>query len=253
MANEIKVLTRLGFEEKEAKVYLSLLLLGSTTAASIAEDSRIDRTTTYDLLNRLIKKGAVSYVMKGRVKFFSPTDPRNLDEDLKKKKEELDEVMPRLLALVSAEKEKTEVVVFKGTEAVKNLMESILRDREDYIMIGAGHELSALNPLWARKWVIEAYRLGIKGRLICEEGFGDDPADVIGKGERYKIVSKDFALTTVLAWANKTALLILESPYYTILIENSRIADRHRLYFNYLWKYAREPTKKEKRRTIIKG
>ena len=63
MESEINnIMKDLGFNEKEIKVYLSLIKNESLTAMEISQEARIDRTTTYDILESLEKKGFI--VMK---------------------------------------------------------------------------------------------------------------------------------------------------------------------------------------------
>lgn len=252
MTKELEVLKKLDLEEREAKVYLALLRLGASTATQISEEVGIDRTTTYDILNRLIGRGVVSYVIKNNIKYFSAAHPQQLLKDLQEKEEELKEVLPHLIALAKTKKEKTNVEVFKGKEGIKTTLKMILRDKKDYLFIGAAHDFCEHIPLFMHKFLREAHGLGIKGKLICEEGFGDSEVDVIGRHEIYRLISKEFTSTTTKVWGNKTAFFVFTEPYYAVLIESKEITDRHRLYFDYLWKQAKEPTRAHKRKTLIK-
>jgi len=60
----------LGLTEGEAKVYLSLLELGSSTIGPIIKKANIASSNVYDILNRLLKKGIVSYILKQKIKYF---------------------------------------------------------------------------------------------------------------------------------------------------------------------------------------
>lgn len=50
-------LKQLGFSDKEAKVYMASLELGPDTAQEIAKKAGVNRTTTYVIIEKLIKKG----------------------------------------------------------------------------------------------------------------------------------------------------------------------------------------------------
>lgn len=50
------ILQRIGFTEKEAKVYLSLLEFGETVTSAIARHSQLKRPTVYLTLENLQKK-----------------------------------------------------------------------------------------------------------------------------------------------------------------------------------------------------
>jgi len=55
-------LIQLGLTNGEARIYLSLLKLGSSKVGSIVKDSRVSYSKVCDVLERLITKGLVSYV-----------------------------------------------------------------------------------------------------------------------------------------------------------------------------------------------
>ncbi|MBU1270375.1 MAG: helix-turn-helix domain-containing protein [Nanoarchaeota archaeon] len=82
---EIDILEDLGLSEAEAKVYLALLETGSTLAGPIIKKTGLHRGTTYQILQRLIEKGLVSYVIKAGKRYFEATDPNRFLAILKEK------------------------------------------------------------------------------------------------------------------------------------------------------------------------
>jgi sugar-specific transcriptional regulator TrmB len=63
-------LTKLGLTEGEAKVYLALLKLGSSTVGPIVKKSKVAYSNIYEVLERLISKGLVSFIKKEKTKYF---------------------------------------------------------------------------------------------------------------------------------------------------------------------------------------
>jgi len=59
-----KALEQFGLNKKQAKVYLAVLELGSATVNIISNKSGIARSSCYDILNSLIKKGIASSFKK---------------------------------------------------------------------------------------------------------------------------------------------------------------------------------------------
>ena len=74
----LKVLNEIGFSEKESKIYLALLELEQATANEVARKADINRTSAYDVLDMLIKRGVVSKYKKKGHTFFTVSDPRKL-------------------------------------------------------------------------------------------------------------------------------------------------------------------------------
>jgi len=80
-----KTLENYGLEAKEAKTYLTLLALGEVTATILAQKSNLDRTLMYQLTNKLIEKGLVSYIIKNNIRYFSAAPPETFLKNLQEK------------------------------------------------------------------------------------------------------------------------------------------------------------------------
>ena len=64
-------LTKLGLNQNEAKVYLSLLKFGKSDAHQIIKDTKFHKSIVYDNLDKLINKGLVTYIIDGKKRIFS--------------------------------------------------------------------------------------------------------------------------------------------------------------------------------------
>ena len=80
-----KILEEIGFTKGEIKVYLTLLELGSTTTGDVIKKSKVSPSKVYDILEKLIQKGVVNYVIKGKVKYFEAASPKRILEYLQEK------------------------------------------------------------------------------------------------------------------------------------------------------------------------
>ena len=125
-------LKELGLAEKEAKVFLASLELGSSAVQEIAKKAEINRATTYVIIEKLMKKGLMSSVEKGKKTFFQTEDPKRLlklleeqEESLKRKEEEFKKYLPELETLFNIAEEKPKVRFFEGKEG-------LIAIREDY-------------------------------------------------------------------------------------------------------------------------
>jgi sugar-specific transcriptional regulator TrmB len=56
-----KILEDIGLTKTEIKIYLALLKLGQSTTTNIIKDAGIHASKVYEFLDKLIKKGLVSY------------------------------------------------------------------------------------------------------------------------------------------------------------------------------------------------
>ena len=67
MDKNIQNLVNLGLTEGEAKVYTALLGTGSSTVGPIVKASGVASSNIYDILERLIEKGLVSFIIKSKL------------------------------------------------------------------------------------------------------------------------------------------------------------------------------------------
>ncbi len=86
------ILQELGLSRNEVKVYLAALTIGSSSANTIAKHAGLLRTSTYEILKSLVDKGIVSYVLKGRVKYFEAASPDRLLKMAEERKHRLQEI-----------------------------------------------------------------------------------------------------------------------------------------------------------------
>ncbi|MFH1211984.1 MAG: helix-turn-helix domain-containing protein, partial [Candidatus Woesearchaeota archaeon] len=71
---ENAVLREIGLSKNECRVYLSLIKLGSGTVQEISKKSNVHRANVYDVLNKLMEKGLVSYIIKKGKRLYQTTE-----------------------------------------------------------------------------------------------------------------------------------------------------------------------------------
>lgn len=232
-----KVLQSLGLAEKEAKAYLSLLRLGETTATRIAEDINIDRTLTYQIMNRLIERGLVSYVIKNNVRYFSPARPEKLMEGIKEKEEKLAKALPELVKLAKTEEEKTKVEIYRGKEGIKTVWREIVRQEKEYVVFGEEGSFQELLPIFMKEFLRDIVKYGSQERILSKESKRNKILLTENSEIRY-LPDKYFSPTMTVVFGDKTVSFVWSKPYYAIVTQNKEIADSFRSYFEVLWKVA---------------
>src|SRR3989344_2652015 len=122
---EIGVLKDLGLTDGEIRVYLALLEIGNSTAGRIIEKSKISPSKIYDVLNRLIDKGLVSYIIEGKTKHFRAAPPKNIlnyierrENELMQRKNEFRKIIPLLEAKKKAETSAFNAEIFEGVNGL---------------------------------------------------------------------------------------------------------------------------------------
>lgn len=124
------VLSKIGLSDKESRVYLALLELGTASVQSIASKASIKRPTTYLILDDLLQKGLVSVVPRAKKALYQAEPPDNLLGDLHRREELMKRFLPSLQAIYNTRKEKPQVQLFEGREGVKQVYDKILSAKE---------------------------------------------------------------------------------------------------------------------------
>jgi len=90
----LSILRPLGYTEKEVRVYLAALELGTVPASVLARQSGLNRVTAYETLKKLLEKGIVNVSIVGQTKHFSAIDPSTLLAATENRFEALKQAVP---------------------------------------------------------------------------------------------------------------------------------------------------------------
>jgi sugar-specific transcriptional regulator TrmB len=87
---------KLGYSEKESRVYLASLEIGPTSVQNIAKKADVKRVTTHAVLNVLMKRGLIEVTTVGKKRMYAATSPEILLTHLRAEKMNL-EMKERIL------------------------------------------------------------------------------------------------------------------------------------------------------------
>src|SRR3989344_3475855 len=125
---DTKSLQNLGLTDGEIRVYLALLKLGPSTSGPITDKSRVSSSKIYNILERLMQKGIVSYIIKEKTRYYQAEDPIKIKEyminkenEFKMQKEEINKLIPLLQLKKGLEKNKNDVQIYKGFKGVQTI------------------------------------------------------------------------------------------------------------------------------------
>ena len=114
-----------GLTQKQAAIYLALLELGEASMTALTRKAGLKHATTYLIIEELILLGLVSATQKGKRKSYSAVHPRRLLEMARFKEQQVKSVLPELVALHNAPKEKPKIQVFEGLEGMKAVYQEV--------------------------------------------------------------------------------------------------------------------------------
>lgn len=139
------ILENIGLTKSEIKVYLALIELGSSSTGPIVDKSGAASSKIYEVLEKLMQKGLVSFVIVGGVKHYEAASPKRLLDYLKEKQKTIEDqtqsvqaLLPELEMKQTLSKHRSETLVFKGLKGAQTAFEDILNSCE------GGNELLVL-------------------------------------------------------------------------------------------------------------
>ncbi len=138
----LQKLLNLGLQPNEAKIYLALLELGKGTVTQISYKAELNRTTGYDVLERLAINGLVNRTISGKEKReYAVESPSHLRQYLENKKQayerrlaELKYALPDLESLYKTEI-KPVIKFAESKEAMENLYYHVLDSKSEVYSI----------------------------------------------------------------------------------------------------------------------
>lgn len=237
------VLEEIGLAGNEVKVYLALLELGSALAGEITKKSGVNRTNVYDALDRLIEKGLVSYVIMANRKYFQASSPERIvkflderEEDIKRKKELINSIIPELEIKRKLSKEEQEATIYKGKKGLKSIAEDILNTKKVLLVFGAEGKFVEFFTHYAEQWHMRRGKLKIRLKIIYNEKLRAKKSKAKFPLSHIKF-NKNLYETPATTWiyGDKVAIIVWSEQPLVTLIRSKEVAKSYRQFFNVLW------------------
>ena len=239
-------LKKFGLSEKESKVYLSCLELGETTANDIAKKSNLPRTLIYDILERLIAVGLISYNIKYNKKHFIAAEPQELLNMLKEKEKSIREILPLLQELNKSEgAKKPKVEIYEGKEGMKTVMNKILNSQiSEFVAYGSSRSSYEIIPAFMDDW----HKQRIKKKIIMRILYNNtrQAREKVKKVKnslkltKYKFMPIELeSPTATIVYDDRVILQSWTKDPFAVLIRDKQMAENQKRYFEELWKIAK--------------
>lgn len=241
-------LENMGLSDKESVVYLALLKIGTAKASAIATAADLNRTTAYDILRHLTRKGVVIKFTKNKTAFYSIPDPRSLvthldhqklkfADEIEHKKEQLNSLLPELISLAHTGNTKPKVRFYEGSKGIREAYEDTLSATPPifaYADISSiNEELSDYFPNYLERRIKQK----IHARAIVPDTLAWRE---LAKHNRehlreVRFLPKGANYTPEINIYDNKMLMVSWREKIAIIIESKELADLQRLIFEQLW------------------
>jgi len=240
------ILENIGLTRSEINVYLALLEIGASSTGKIVDKSGTSSSKIYEVLERLIAKGLVSFVIDEHVKVFEAAAPERLSDYVEEKKkaviqqaQQVEKILPSLKKIQLATDKKAETTIYRGIKGVETAFYQAL----DHM--SAGDEVLALGitrhseqiQRFFNKFDKACYKKNISARLLFN---ADTQKKNHGFAKYNPLADLRFipqAPPATITILNDQAIIFPEGAQepLIIVIKDKMIADAFRIQFNHWW------------------
>lgn len=246
----LKKLIDFGLSEKEAKVYLSLLELGSGSVSDIARRARVTRTNTYHLLNALQSYGLVSSnESKSSKSIFSAEKPERLIHMMREKLQEAErrysdvkDLLPEIKSIYHNPEQKLSVRYYEGVEGIITAYEDTLTAKTKILGYASVEHQHSFFPGYFPEYYERRTKKGIAVECFLAETKDSLRIKALDKKQLRKtqIIPENFKISPEInIYDDKIAILSLKEKF-GVIIESDDVADAFRKMFTLAYERAEQ-------------
>jgi len=240
------LLKKIGLTEGEIKVYQALIHLRQSSVGLIIKESKISASKVYVILDKLIDKGLVSYIVENNIKQFSPTNPENILELIAQQEKELEETKQESKQIIKQlakdlGKYQTESAqIYKGYPGIKTAIFNIISEldsKNDYLFFSVSkNEFSQATEILFNQVALKRKEKEINSRGICDTNIKTE-MNKLKHQKDLKFKFYDLTLPISISIGTTKIIMVLYGPTpIGFEITSKQITQNFRTYFEKLWK-----------------
>ena len=230
---------KLGLEESEIKAYLTLLKIGSSTTTTLAKDTGLNRSYLYDILERLINRGLVSFFIRNNIKYFNAASPEKLVDYADSIKKEMQKLIPELEKLKAIPKEVAKVELYQGKDGLKTVLKDVINERKNYVVFGEESQFQNMFPIYIQQFLRDSSAYGMEEKLLTKTGVKKTILQS-KKSQIKHLPDEYFSPVSTVVYGDKVAIFIWKEPHFAVLITDKDVARSYCNYFDALWNIAKK-------------
>ncbi len=243
---DLTPLKELNLSEGQIAVYAAVLELGISSLNKIQEKTGIERRNIYDILNKLIEKGFITYTVEAGKRTYQCTHPNSLLDEITRKEQSLKslkEKVPQIKDLFTQAKPEVRAEVYRGSDAMKALLNEALEYRAVYWIGGnSGVEKTPLKN-WFKHWMAKRVERKCIMYDLVDHGTsleGLAPSDLKKHKQHYyhycALPRNLSSPMVILIFGNNVAQILWSKQSFAFVLESEEIKESFMRYFEYFWK-----------------
>jgi len=239
----LEILRNVGLTDHEARVYFSMISLGPSTILKISKSAEIKRTTTYSVIESLMKKGLAKIEVHGFKKLFSAETPEKIDGIIEKRRDQLKTKLKDFLGIYNQGGEETLIKIYEGADATKQIYNSLIQDikpGEDYLIISDIKKAYDFDNDFFVALRERRSKLPIKVRVLLNDRESKEAQKFYEFQKNFNLKAKFLPPNTKLTinmvvTPERLVIHQLDEPITAIVIENKSTIKAHQEMFEVMW------------------
>lgn len=240
------IFEKIGLSEKETTVYLALLKSGAISVRGLAEITKLNRGSVYDVLKKLQARGLASFYHHETKQKFIAEDPEKLnvlveekEKKLRSAKGDIEKIIPELRSIQNKNGKKPTTKFYEGRSGIKTILEDVLtvldaqKDEEKEYYVYSAKEASEDIKDAYPNFTKDRIKKGIEVKAISLAGGGKTS----GLDERRWLGTEQDSATFILVYTGKCVFISrdLRGVPVGVIIENEMIYETQKVIFLQLW------------------
>lgn len=240
-----ETLELLGLKPKDMTVYTHLLKLGTAPLRKLAQETNLNRGTTYDALKRLIGVGLVSHMDAKTHRYFTAEDPQKLtglavrrEVAMQEAQLKLKDVVPQFQELLGSSAHRPSVRYYEGEGGVRDILADVLKTSEkSKDKLFRIYSSEGIRDLIAHAWP-GFIKLRVRCHVRVKTISIGEGGRTHGLDERKWLTQTNKAPSYIFIYPGKTAFVSLDErrQLFGVIIEDDAIAQTQEMIFDALWK-----------------
>ncbi len=236
-------LESIGFSEKEAVVYLSILAMGKGTVSQISRKASINRTTGYDILDSLLNKGLVYISGKEPKQEYIAESPEKikdlLENRIKLEKDNLNKAEKYIPVLTSMHNinDRPQVKFYEGIDGLVQVYDDTLSSSETILAYASVEDIEPTIPFYFPEYYKKRAKKGIPIRAIFPDSPEARARATLDKEEIREslIVPNSFGFHPEINIYDNKVMIASWREKLGIIIESAEIADAMKKIYELAW------------------
>ena len=241
--NSYPLLQRLGLNKKEADVYLICLEHGPESMTTIARLTNHKRSTLYNVVEGLLKKGFVVLMRRNGRTLYDAEKPRKLLTALRAREREFEELLPEFEKIRDTKQSLPRVEIYEGEEAIRNVYDTIYASfdtKKEICFLTSIGDLQRYASFALDSYVVEMQKKNYQIReLILDDEAGRRYIRKLK--EKYakhpvRLLPVDFPIfNDIIIYENKVALFSFKLRSFVTVIDDSEITKTMKSLYEWAW------------------